>query len=187
MEPSILDPRLAERLREIYRLSRTPQTLDEFGQSLFLQTTTNPRLRDFFQQIKAGKTAIGECSEKHGYSLTMADGRRVEVMCAYDALMSSILQGKGDVHAVCPHCGDRMEVRIEGMRLSESSPRSIVFWLGAGPRDAPGNPVCDHLHMFPDDKHLHAWVGSRSGELGVSMSLEEAVQFLVRSESTPPA
>ncbi len=102
MEQFTLDPRLAERLRDIYKLGQAPKTLDEFGRSLVLRTKTHPRLRDFFQQVKAGKAVIGECGEKHGYFLTRADGRRVEVMCAYDALMTSILQGKGEIHAACP-------------------------------------------------------------------------------------
>jgi len=138
---------------------------------------------DFVQQIKAGKAAIGECGEKHGYSLTMADGCTVEVMCAYDALMTSVLQGKGNVHAGCAHCGEKMEVRIEGVKVSKSSPPSIVFWLGAGPQDAPGNPICDHLHLFPNQEHLQAWLDSQRDELGVNMPLTEAVRFLARSES----
>ncbi len=178
-----LDPRFAERLRDIYKLGQTPRTLDEFGRLLVQLTTTNPRLHGFLKLIKGGKAAIGECNEQHGYSMTLPDGRRVEVMCAYDALMTSVLQGGGEVQASCPHCGEKMQVRIRGTVVSKDSPPSSVFWLGAGPKDAPGNPICDHLHLFPNKEHLQAWVGSRRDELGVSMPLAEVVQFLSRSAS----
>ncbi len=179
-----LDPRFAERLREIYKLDQSPRTVDEFGLSLAQRTTTHPQLRDLFKLIKAGKAAIGECGEKHGYSMTLKDGRRVEVMCAYDALMTSVLQGTGDVHAACPHCGDDMLVLIEGTLVSKASLPSIMFWLGAGLGDAPGNPICDHLHLFPDTQHLNAWISSRRDELGVGIPLTDTVQFLARSHAT---
>ncbi len=171
-------------MREIYNLSKTPGTLDEFGQLLVQRTTTRQRLQERLELVKEGKAAIGECGEKHGYSMTLGDRRSVEVMCAYDALMTSILQGKGEVHATCPHCGEKMDVRIKATEVAKASLPSIVFWLGAGPRDAPGNPICDHLHLFPDTQHLKEWVNSQLDELGLSIPLTDAVQFLVRSVTT---
>jgi len=177
-----LDPRFAERLRGIYKLGQMPKTLDEFGRLLVLRTTTNPRLVKLLERIKSGNAAIGECDGGHGYSMTLRDGRRVEVMCGYDALMTSVFQRKGDVEAECPHCGEKMKIQIEQTRVSKASPPAIVFWLGAGPKDAPGNTICDHLHLFPNDEHQRAWVRSRRDELGVSMTLAEVVEFLASAE-----
>ena len=102
----------------------------------------------------------------------------MNVMCGYDALETAVLRGRGLIDAACPHCGERMEIRVEESRIAKASPPSTVFWFGAPPRDAPGNPVCDHLHLFPTREHLAAWLRTQRDELGVEMPVTEAVQFL---------
>jgi hypothetical protein len=63
------------------------------------------------------------------------------------------------------------------MRVVNASPPSIVYWLGAPPKDAPGNPVCDHLHFFPNSEHLKAWLQTQQDELGVEMPVKEAAEY----------
>ncbi len=71
-----------------------------------------------------------------------------------------------------------MKVRIRKGKLEDFSPKGIMFLWGAGPEDSTGNPMCDHLHLFPDKKHMTAWIESKDEELGFSFGLQEAVQRL---------
>jgi len=55
-------------------------------------------------------------------------------MCGFDSLATALLRGHGLVRASCLHCGQRMEVRIEGAKVASASPPSTVFWLGEAPK-----------------------------------------------------
>ncbi len=50
----------------------------------------------------------------------------------------------------------------------------------------PGNPVCDHVHLLPDREHLDGWLEANPDEMGVSMSVEEAIA-LFSDRPIPPA
>lgn len=100
-----------------------------------------------------------------------------EVMCGLDTLATAYLRKHGDIAASCPHCGKTMEISVKDRQIVSQSPKRIVFWLGAGPIGAPGNPRCDHLHLFPSPRHLEAWLRSKPNELGVGLSLEEAFKL----------
>jgi hypothetical protein len=144
------------------------------------QVMRNPEGPKYIEAVRSGKVVVGETGEEHGYSIDK-EGHRVNVSCAYDALHTAVIRGTGLIKAACPHCGEIMEVRIEGIRVVSSSPQSIVYWLGAPPEDAPGNPVCDHLHLFPTREHLKAWLETQRDELGVEMTVEEAVDFYAQA------
>lgn len=180
MERSVLDPTLAERLKDIYHLARPPATITEFADLLRARHREKPQSREFIERVRSGEAVIGECGEEHGYSLLNPDGREVKVMCAVDALMTSLLRGQGLIKAACPHCGEKMEIGIKEKKVVSSSPPSITFWWGTGPEGEAGNPVCDHLHLFSDREHLSAWLRTRPDELGISASLKETVEFLVK-------
>jgi hypothetical protein len=63
---------------------------------------------------------MGECNDNHDYSPALSDGRIVNVMYAYDALMTSVLQGRGLTHARCLQCGDEITHFLDpvGFRVS---------------------------------------------------------------------
>lgn len=171
-----LEPRLGGRLQRIYGLAKKPVTLAEYialGRELVM---SQPEGRKFIEAVRSGKAVIGETVEERGYSIDK-DGHRVNVMCAYDALHTAVIRGQGLIHAACPHCGERMEIRVEGSRVVNASPPSIVYWLGAPPEDAPGIPTCDHLHFFPSSEHLEAWLQTQRDELGVEMPVKEAAEY----------
>ena len=71
-----------------------------------------------------------------------------------------------------------MTARIRGGKLKDFYPKEMVFLWGVGPEGAPGNPMCDHLHLFPNKKHLSAWIESKEGEMGFSFQLRETVRRL---------
>ncbi len=175
-----LDIQLSQRLKGVYKLSKPPATIIEFVELIRARNQAKLGIREFIENVRAGKAVIGECTEEHGYSMVLPDGRNVKVMCAYDALMSSILQGQGLVLAACPHCGEKMKIHIKGGKVANSSLPSIIFWWGTGPRGEPGNPVCDHLHLFPSRQHLSSWRGTRPDELGFSLSLAETLELIAQ-------
>lgn len=92
--------------------------------------------------------------------------------------MTAILQKEGEVGSSCPHCGEEMRILIQGGKLESFSPRGIVFLWGTGPEGSLGNPMCNHLHLFPSERHMAAWIESHKGEMGFSFRLEEAVSYL---------
>ncbi len=178
MEEAAFDSRLAQRLRDIYRLPGQPVTISEFAKLMRERRQAPGSIRDFIESVKAGKAVIGECGEEHGYSLVLSGGKAVKVMCAYDALMTSVLRGSGLVKAACPHCCEAMQISIREKKVADSSSSEILFWWGTGPKGEPGNPVCDHLHLFPSRGHLSGWLTTRSEELGFSISLGGIVSLL---------
>ena len=76
-----------------------------------------------------------------------------------------------------------MRILFRGGRLESFSPKEMVFLWGTGPEGSPGNPMCDHLHLFPAERHMTAWIESHKGEMGFSFRLEEAVNYLERKDS----
>jgi hypothetical protein len=92
--------------------------------------------------------------------------------------MTAVLRGDSMVGSTCPHCGETMTVRILEGKLGEFSPKKMVFLWGTGPEGSPGNPMCDHLHLFPDKNHMDEWIESNEGELGFSFNLQEFVKRL---------
>lgn len=173
MPEVLFDPQLAERLRRTYRLARSPRGLTDMV-DLVREAHNTPAWADFVERARTGATIMGESDLDRGQTVLLKDGRDVGVMCAFDALFTALAQGSGGVHASCPHCGEGMEVEIEGGQLASASP-SIVFWLGDGPQ---GIPICDHLNLFPDPEHLRGWLETNPEELGVALPLGEAVAFI---------
>ena len=70
-----------------------------------------------------------------------------------------------------------MTVRIKGGKLERFSPKEMMFLWGAGPEGSPGNPMCDHLHLFPNREHMSAWLASRKGEMGFSFEILEVLNY----------
>jgi hypothetical protein len=98
-------------------------------------------------------------------------------MCGYDTLMTNILRGGGLSRGWCVHCGELVEVEVSGQQVTRLSSPEVIFWLGAGPVDAHGNSVCDHLHIFPNQTHLEGWLETQPDELGIALPIVEAVEF----------
>lgn len=167
-----LDPRLAKRLQQVWRLSRPPRTLDDFI-DLFRESDRFQRYRE---TVKAGR-AIGETTASRGQSIVYPDGREASVMCGFDSMVTALLMGEGTVRASCMHCGERMDMMISDSQLVEASSPSILWWFGDGPR---GVHICDHTNFFPDLNHLASWLEANPEELGVPIPLDNAVEFITK-------
>ena len=79
-----------------------------------------------------------------------------------------------------------MEIKIEGGRVVSASSPSITFWIGGGPntgivmlegKDIPEDPICDHIHLFPNREHLAAWLQTMTDEFGLTWSLDDTVKY----------
>ena len=170
-----LDPELGKRLEHVYKLSRQPTTLGEVRE-LFKAKRDNPDIEAYVEKVRTGEAVIGACRSDTPYANVLAEGE-VDVMCGYDALMNALLRGAGIIKGNCVHCGEAVELELQGDDITRQSTPELVFWLGTGPIGAPGNPVCDHLHLFPDRAHLEGWLEANPDELGVAMRIAEAIAF----------
>lgn len=171
------DPSLAERLKSTYRLARAPRDPSEFVDLWRDRIDADPRIRERFRRVRDGTAVIGETTANRGQVVFLPDGRKANVMCGYDSLMTAVLRNGGIVHAACFHCGERTEVHIVEDRPVRILPETAVFWLGDGPR---GIPVCDHLNLFPSLDHLAAWLNGKAEELAVALAAAVAVELFVR-------
>ena len=175
MRDITFEPGLAKRIQKQYRMEKPPVNLTELIEFAKAQVLATSGGREWVASIREGKVAIGETDTDRGHSIVSSDGREVKVMCGYDALRTTLLRGKGLVKATCFHCGEKMEIQIEDGELVRASHPSILFWIGDGLK---GIPFCDHYNFFPNQKHIDGWLETNPEELGVVLSLDEAMEFL---------
>lgn len=175
MREITFEPRLAKRLQKQYRMEKPPANLTELIEFTKAQVLATPGGREQIASIREGKVTIGETDLDRGQSIVSSDGRELKVMCGYDSLATALLRGEGLVRATCFHCGEKMEIEIKDGELVRASHPSIRFWFGDGPK---GISVCDHYNFFPDQEHLDGWLETNPEELGVALSLDEAIEFM---------
>lgn len=191
MAESMLDPRVSERIKESYGYPRAPVTATEAFE-IFGEVLRSPEEREFVEQIKVGDAVMAETQEDTGYSVVLPEGREAKVSCAIDSLITALLRREGLVHAACPHCREKMEIKIEGNRVVSTSSPSIVFWFGGGLEKRSGGldvdvlehgaeEICGHMHLFPNREHLAAWLKSQKDELGATIPLKETVDILAQA------
>ncbi|MCH7541716.1 hypothetical protein IH981_02995 [Patescibacteria group bacterium] len=167
--------KLGQRLKKTFNLSRVPKTVQEFADLGTELVKSSGELKKYVKLIQEGKIVIGETDAKRGQTYVTTDGKKVNVMCGYDMLATSLLRGEGGIQASCFHCGRKMEIKIKNKKITSSSSPSIVYWLGDGPK---GIPICDHQNFFPDRKHLEAWLKTNPKELGVALTIGQAVDLI---------
>lgn len=191
------DVEFGTRLGRVYSLNRAPKDVLDFFELLKEQRLTQPETVKFFEFVRSGKGVIGETVDLTKDWIIVGGERKVHTRCSLDSLLTGLLQLDSTVGSSCPHCGEAIRVRIEGGELKGFEPKTAVFLCGAGPDGAPGDPMCDHLHLFPDSEHMNAWVRSKEGEMGFSLELPEAIEQMramsrilpsdsLRSRSQPP-
>jgi predicted RNA-binding Zn-ribbon protein involved in translation (DUF1610 family) len=169
---------LSSRLKRVYRLARKPGDPDEFFRLLKAESSKHPGTKAFIDRVRSGKAVIGRSDVPTKDWITIDGSEKVYTFCSYDILMTAILRGDSKIGSSCPHCGEPVVVRIAKGRLQDFSPKGAVFLWGTGPEGSPGNPMCDHLHLFPDEEHMAAWIRSKEEELGFSFKLPEAIRRL---------
>ncbi len=166
---------LGDRLRRIYGLERSTRNPDDFFRLLRSESAKHEGTRQFLDRVRSGKAVIGRSNVPTKDWIVLDGLEKVFTLCSYDILMTALLRGDSEIGSSCPHCGEAMKVRIRRGKLADFSPKEMMFFWGAGPEGAPGNPMCDHLHLFPDRRHMDAWVDSKEAEMGFSFELQDAI------------
>ena len=172
------EPELALRLQRIYGLRRRPRDPHEFFRLLKVLSEKSPGTKDFLALVRSGKAVIGTSELPTKDWFIGEDGKKVFTYCSYDTLMTAILRGQGVIGSSCPHCGETMRIRMKRGKLESFSPMEMMFLWATGPEGSPGNPMCDHLHFFPNRDHMTAWLRSREGEIGFSFRIPDALNYL---------
>ncbi len=160
----------------IYGLDRRPRNPDDFLRLLEAESAKHEGTKEFLDRVRSKKAVIGRSEVPTKDWITANGSEKVFTYCSYDTLMTAVLRGDSQMGSLCPHCGEPMEVRIVKGELEGFSPKGMVFFWGTGPEGSPGNPMCDHLHLFPDEEHMTAWIESKDEELGFSFKLQEGIQ-----------
>ncbi|MEE9268582.1 MAG: organomercurial lyase [Thermoplasmata archaeon] len=176
-----INPELARRLRQVYSLPRDPASMEDYYVLVQAGTKENPQAEAYLEKMRKGQVVMGETEADRGYSVSIPEREKVNVMCGYDAVVTAVLREEGQAQGACPHCGETMDIRIQDGQLARAEPDSIVFWLGTGPPGGPGHPVCDHLHLFPSHDHLQAWLADQPDELGFEIPLADLVHQLTQA------
>ncbi len=169
---------LDSRPMRIYGLDRKPRNPDDFFRLLKAESAKHVRTREFLNRVRSKKAVIGRSDVPTKDWIAASGSEKAFTYCSYDTLMTAVLRGDSQIGSSCPHCGEPMEVRIEKGKLEDFSPKGTVFFWGTGPEGSPGNPMCDHLHLFSDKEHMTAWIQSKDEELGFSLKLNEVVRTL---------
>lgn len=169
---------LGKRFKGIYRLSARPNSIRDFAELLKASQKTRPREEIYIQNIREGKQIMGIVLTETKFLFTDSGDTSHFVKCGYDTLITAILSGKGTVQTQCLHCDQKVSIEVDNYEIISSEPRGIQFWFGAPPPGMNDNPVCDHLHLFPSEEHLQAWVAQKEREEGVQFSLHEMVEFI---------
>jgi hypothetical protein len=170
-----IDKPFGLRLKKTFELSKVPKTVQEFADLGYKIVDASDEMKEYIKQIQEGKIVIGETDAKRGQTFVAANGKKANVMCGYDMLATSLIRGEGGIRATCFHCGKKMEINVKDKKITSSSSPSIVYWLGDGPK---GIPICDHQNFFPDKKHLDAWLRTNPKELGVALTVDQAVDLI---------
>jgi hypothetical protein len=169
---------LGERLMGIYGLARRPRNPDDFFLLLKAESAKQLGTKVFLDRVRSGRAVIGRSKTQTKDWISRGGSEKVFTHCSYDTLMTAFLRGDSVIGSACPHCGEAMTVRIRKGKLEDFIPEGMVFLWGAGPEGSPGNPMCDHLHLFPDKSHMDRWIESKVGEMGFSFTLQEFVKRL---------
>ncbi len=159
----------------IYGLGGRPRNPDDFFRLLKAESSKHSGTKEFLKRVRSKEAVIGRSDVPTKDWIALGRSEKVFTFCSYDTLMTAILRGRSQIGSLCPHCGEAMKVRIRESKLAYFSPKGMVFFWGTGPEGSPGNPMCDHLHLFPDMGHRQEWVKSREGEMGFEFELSEAV------------
>lgn len=162
----------------IYGLERRPRNPADFFRLLKAESAKHSGTKEFLNRVRSKEAVIGRSDVPTKDWIVVGKSERVFTFCSYDTLMTAILRGGSQIGSLCPHCGEPMNIRIAKGKLEDFSPMGMVFLWGTGPEGSPGNPMCDHLHLFPNEEHMTAWVKTKDQELGLSFSLQEAVRRL---------
>jgi hypothetical protein len=176
-----IPPDLGKRLEVLDRLSRTPQTLAEYGD--LLQECIRKCLKDadskaYFQEIYGGKKVFGETAYETRHTVQLPSGKQVYVACALDAVVEGLFQPI-EIDSTCFHCHEPVQVRMSEGIINSAEPSSSVMWLGTS-KEGEGSCekyLCPYINFFSSAEHVAEWKNKNPTELGMMLTLQQTLEL----------
>ena len=177
-----LEESFSARLRELYKLEKAPETLDEltdFWKRGFAKAFQTPKGRQFLVALARGESVYGACGTKTRHTVRLQGKAGIHVACALDAMIEGVFQSV-EIESSCPHCEERIAMRMVDRQIISAVPQSLVLWLGISPRgEGPTvETVCPFINFFSSQDHHRRWRDINLDQVGVLMSLSQARDFI---------
>lgn len=172
---------LGTRLRVLDRLSRTPQTLDEYGSLLQERIKKNletPDSRAYFWKIFEGEKIFGHVNYETRHKVQLSGEGEVYVACALDALIEGFFQPI-KIDSTCFHCNEPVQVKMSKGIVNSTKPSSCVIWLGAS-KAGEGSLetyLCPYINFFSSTEHVAEWKAKNPDELGMTLTLNQCLEL----------
>ncbi len=190
MESVRLEKSFSDRLKEVYRLEKRPETLDDWAEvwkTRLLKGLMTPQGTEVFDALVRGDVVFGVTKSKTRHVVSQQKGGNVHVNCALDALVEGFFQDI-DIESSCPHCEDKISVSMANRLIVSASPPSTVLWFGISPRgEGPTTEVlCPFINLFSSRNHLQEWRERNPEQVGVLLDLPQAHEFITNSLPSSP-
>ncbi len=141
-------------------------------------------LREFEKKGYLTSAESGEINGAYGVSSTATPhsivfgNKPVHVWCAIDSLgIPLTLNRDASVNSKCLYCKSPVSIRIEGQRLAEYNPNTIIFMGFDSNIQKVSEDFCPHINFFCSGEHLDQWKKNRSSIQGVSLDLQSAAEI----------
>jgi len=172
---------LGARLRALFCIRSTPETLGEFGKLLqesIKKCVKEPRLKAHFQSISNGKEIFGSVDYETRHRVMLPSGRQVYVACALDALVEGFFLPI-EIDSVCFHCGQPIRIKMAEGSINFLVPSSAVLWLGASKEGegSCGENLCPYINFFSSSEHVAEWKDKNPEELGIMLTLQQSLEL----------
>ncbi len=179
-----LEESYSSRLREVYKLQKGPRTLEElallWNRSL-LGAIRTERGKQFLEGLTREEVVYGQTKAESRHLVRLGN-RGVHVNCAMDALIEGVFRDV-DIESSCPHCKDSVALKMVGRQVVSVNPESTVLWLGISPKgEGPMTEVlCPFINFFSSQELTKEWREKNPEQVGVLMSLSQALDFIVKA------
>ncbi len=191
LESVKLEKPFSDRLKEVYRLEKGPETLDDWAavwKTRLLQGLQTPKGRESFHALVRGELVFGCTKGKTRHVVRLEKRGSVHVNCALDALVEGFFQDI-DIESSCPHCEDKIAVSMANRLIVSANPHSTVLWFGISPNgEGPTTVVlCPYINFFSSENHLKEWRERNPEQVGVLLDLPTAHEFIAGTLPSSPS
>jgi len=172
---------VGERLRVLFCIGRTPETLGELGELLqesMKKCLKEPQLKAHFQAISKGEEIFGNVDYETRHRVRLPSGRQVQVACALDALVEGFFLPI-EIDSTCFHCGRPIRIRMSEGTINSKEPSSAVMWLGVSKEGdgSCGTNLCPYINFFSSPEHIAEWKDKNPDELGIMLTLQQSLEL----------
>jgi Alkylmercury lyase len=129
---------------------------------------------------------VGKAEHMTGNLALVRGGEQAYLSCAADILLTGLYKDlKGE--AVCPVCGAKISIDVEGRKVGSLSPPGAVLHYV---RFNTNNPrmfgvVCEDTFAFDTVECLHEWEGKYAGPAGSTATPDEFLRKVAEVKGLP--